>query len=97
MLDRVVGNLDPDREDEILVYLLVSCSYLCLKVEGRLNGQPFAEFLGSVVRLPSYEQLRKHLAPEQDTLLWTEDFYPVLEQTILANILRFKTELVSGA
>jgi len=48
---------------EVLLYDLLSCLYLCLKVEGRIFNQPFFQYLFSVTQLSGYRALMQHVAP----------------------------------
>ena len=57
LFDQSLGKLGQNSEDEILLYLLLTCLYLSLKVENRVMGLPFDNFLNMVAQLPSYVAL----------------------------------------
>lgn len=76
-----------------MIYQLLACFYLILKVEKRVEGLSFRDFLGQIVRLPEYKALRIHLSPTQPCD-WDNDLYMVFERHILQT-LRFKTDYLS--
>ena len=86
-----------DGEDEIMIYHLLTCHYLCLKVENRVLNISFEHFLGLVVQLPSYVALQAHLVNDLEVLEWSTEIYTLLERSILIEGLRCKTDFVSGA
>ena len=47
LFDHSVSGLNHDSEDEILIYNLITCLYLCLKVESRTSW-PFDVVLDQV-------------------------------------------------
>ena len=48
---------------EVLLYDLLTCLYLCLKVDGRIFDCSFFEFLFKVTALASFHSLARHVAP----------------------------------
>ena len=78
----------------ILLYDLLTCLYLCLKIDRQILGCSFFEFLFKVTSLTSFVALAKHVAPASAELGWTEDLYSLIEYEVLS-VLRFKTEFVS--
>ena len=97
IFDNCLGKLDPDNEDEILIYHLIACLYINLKVESIVFGLSFVHFLTQIVQLRSYRTLQVHLAPHLSECEWTVDLYALLEKQILEEALRYKTNFVSGA
>ena len=97
IFDNCLGKLDPDNEDEILLYHLIACLYMNLKVENIVFRLSFVEFLTYIVQLRSYHTLQVHLAPHLEECQWTVDLYALLEKQILEEALRYKTNFVSGA
>ena len=95
MFDHCVGRIDPDNQDEILLYHLIACMYITFKVENGFSGIPFSNFLQFCSQLTSYDCLAKHLAPHLKVCVWTPELFPMLENEILANALNFKTTFVS--
>ena len=79
IFDQSLGILDPDVEDEILLYHLISCLYIIYKVEARCSFITFEQFLYQNVSLKSYDVLQNHLAPDLQTLVWTPDILPIME------------------
>ena len=79
ILDHSLGMLDPTIEDEILLYHLITCLYIIMKVEARCDFLTFEQFLYECVSLKSYDVLQKHLAPHLQTLVWTPDIFPMME------------------
>lgn len=73
----------------MLIYNLITCLYLCLKVENRISWS-FEMFYDQVIQLRSYMDLHRHLTP-LGPLEWTAELYPMLEKEILGNALKFKT------
>ena len=59
--DHCVGAMNPDCQDEILVYHLIACLYICLKTESRVRGMNFYTFIAICNRLPSYTVLVRKL------------------------------------
>ena len=92
-----MGKLDPDNEDEILLYHLIVCLYLNLKIESQVLGLSFVQFLTQIVQLRSYRVLQTHIASHLTECEWTVDLYPLLEKQILEDGLHYKTNFVSGA
>ena len=80
-----------------MIYHLLTCHYLCLKVENRVLSISFEQFLGFVVQLPCYVALQAHLVSDLEVLEWTTEIYTLLERSILIEGLRCKTDFVSGA
>ena len=80
IFDNCLGKLDPDNEDEILLYHLIVCLYLNLKVENLVFGMSFVQLLSQIVHLRSYRTLQVHLAPHLHECEWTVDLYPLLEK-----------------
>ena len=97
IFDHSLGVLDPSIEDEILLYHLISCMYIIYKVEARFSLFTFEQFLYQNVSKKSYDALQSHLAPHLQTLVWTPDIFPMMENQILQKALRFKINLVSPA
>lgn len=73
----------------MLIYNLITCLYLCLKIENRTSWS-FEMFYDQVIELRSYMELHRHLSP-QGPLKWTAELYPMLEEEILKKALKFKT------
>ena len=97
-------NEGPIREDFIIIVHLLACFYLCLKSEHRINSMGFVTFVQYCVSLPSFQALAKFLEP--NTVNPLECFgsasdakmtYLLMEQTILEDSLRWKTNLVTVA
>ena len=80
-----------------MIYHLLTCHYLCLKVEKPYLGLSFEHFLGYVVQLPSYIALQAHLVSDLEVLEFSTEIYTLLERSILVEGLRCKTDFVSGA
>ena len=83
IFDLCSGALGLDSPDETIMYHLISILYLVLKVEGRIRGLPFLDFVDSCSQLPQYDQLLLHIDPKAPSLEWMEDFYPMLERMYL--------------
>ena len=96
LFDHCIGRIDPDNQDEILLYHLIACMYICFKVDIGFSGIPFSQFLHLCSLLPSYISLSKHLAPHLEVCVWTPELYNLLENEILYNTLHFKTRFVSS-
>ena len=94
MFDHCMSNLDPSLEDEILLYHLIACMYIALKVESGFSGMEFAHFLNLCSQSPAYDALSKKLAPHLSACIWTPELLPILEREILVNGLKFKTQFV---
>lgn len=92
-----MGSLDPENEDEILLYHLIACLYICFKTDKAFSNLTFKNYLYLIVCLPTYAELKNHLAPHLKTCIWTLDLFPRLELEILSNALKFKTNFVSAA
>ena len=97
---------DPISEDEDLVIHLLSCFYLCLKVDHRINEIKFTSFVQRCAMLQSFRVLEQHLVPLSNInqpLSWLlgcgdmQDLYALLEQRILESSLRWKTNLQTVA
>ena len=73
--DNCVGMLEPDGNDEILIYHLIACFFIVLKVEKGSDELTFLSFLCSCTKLSSYAALQKHLAPELDFIIWTPQIF----------------------
>lgn len=59
---------------------------------------PFEFFLEKCVKLRSYSMLESHLIPkEMGKCIWMPEIYPVMEQSILQDALKFKTNFISAA
>ena len=86
-----------EAEDEVLVYHVLACLYLVLKVESSLFNVSFEDFWLLCIKLPSYRVMQAHLAPTFTICVWDETLYSKLEVVILSNILNFKTSYVSTA
>ena len=96
VFDHCVGMLEPDGNDEILIYHLITCFFTVLKVEKGYEKLTFLSFLCSCTKLSSYTALHKHLAPELEFVIWTPQIFQSLEKEILST-LKFKTSFVSVA
>ena len=57
MFDHCIGMLEPDGNDEILIYNLITCFFIFLKEVGRDDKLTFLSFLDSCVELSSYNAL----------------------------------------
>ena len=97
---------EPIGEDEDLVIHLLSCFYLCLKVDHRINEIKFTSFIKRCAMLQSFRVLEQHLVPlanMNQPLGWLlgcgdmQDLYVLLEQRILESSLRWKTNLQTVA
>ena len=95
--DQSLGKIDPGNEDEILLYHLIACMYICLKIESGFCGMQFKHFLNLCAQLPTYDLLQRHLAPHLETCIWTIELFPILELEILNSALKFKMRFVSSA
>ena len=95
IFDHALGKIDADNQDEILLYHLVACIYICFKVDVGFSGLSFKHFLGQCEGLPSYNALKWHLAPHLETCFWPPQLFPLLENEILCVALNFKTSFVS--
>ena len=86
-------------EDETILYHLFACLFLCIKIENRIQGLSFENFLNQCVQLRSFKTFLQHLMPDMNLSdwHWTVDLYPRLEFEILNTSLRFRTNLVSTA
>lgn len=71
IFDHVIGILEPDGEDEILIYHLITCFFIVLKVESGYDKLTFLSFLSSCTKLSSYNVLQAHLASHSEPLIWT--------------------------
>ena len=94
--DHCVGMLEPEGNDEILIYHLLICFFIVLKVESGFGKLNFLAFLCNCTKLSSYTTLHKHLAPNLEHLIWTPQIFYNLEKEILST-LKFKTNFVSTA
>ncbi len=54
VFDLSVSVLENDSDDEILLYQLMTCLYLCLKVENRVHSLSFENFIEACARLKTY-------------------------------------------
>jgi len=97
LFDHCMGYLDPENEDEILLYHLIACLYICFKTDKAFSSLTFENYLYQVVTIPTYDELKNHLAPHLEHCIWTHDLFPRLEREILGNALNFKTKFVSAA
>lgn len=63
IFDNHVGKVLPDIEDETLLCHLLSCFYLCLKMEDRerIRGLSFEKFTEECIKLTAYKTLEWHL------------------------------------
>ena len=95
LFDHCIGRIDPENEDEILLYHLIACMYICFKVDIGFSGTQFSQFLHLCSLIPSYTSLSKHLAPHLEVCVWTQELYNLLENEILYNTLHFKTRFVT--
>ena len=97
VFDHCVGRLESDGNDEILIYHLISCFFIVLKVEKGYDKElPFLTFICCCAKLNSYVALHMHLAPELQFIVWASQIYMELEEKILST-LKFKTDFVSIA
>ena len=82
-----------------MLYHLLACLHLCLKVERRIEGITFDDFRHQCESLKEYKLLEAHFAPTFDpqNLEWTPELYIQLEYAILNSSLRFKTNFVTPA
>lgn len=84
-------------EDEVLIYHVLACLYLVLKVENQLFNVPFVDYWQLCISTPSYSALQSHLAPKIPLCIWDDGLYNKIEQVILHNMLSWKTNYVSPA
>ena len=96
VFDHCIGLLDPEVNDETLIYHLIVCFFIVLKVESGFDKLAFSSFLVSCTKLSTYSALHKHLAPHLETILWTPQIFSMLEEEVLS-CLKFKTNFVSIA
>ena len=81
-------------DNQLVIYDLICCIYLCLKLESQAFGTTFEQFVSMITSLGSYKDLKQELTGDKIPLAWHESIYPAIEKEILRG-LRFSTELVS--
>ena len=101
LIDHCLGRLNSVSssrvsEDESMLYYILASMYLSLKVENRISLS-FEHYWHQVVQLESYVALQAHLAPRIFQLPGLATRYPIFEQHLLEDGLKFKTNYVSGA
>lgn len=96
LFDHCISYLHSDQEDELMIYYLLSCMYLCLKVENRISLS-FTHFWDKVVQLGSFTSLLAQISLDLSHLHFDEDRYPYMEKYILEVGVKFKIDFVSSA
>ena len=54
LFDHAMSKIDAENQDEILLYHLIACIYICFKVDVGFSGLGFKHFLAQCVGLPTY-------------------------------------------